>query len=50
VTTYHENNPFIPYTTNYNDMISYLSSFYSKAVTEWHWFIYEEGRSGTNNI
>ncbi|CAD8196346.1 unnamed protein product [Paramecium pentaurelia] len=50
VTTYHENDPFIPYTTNHNDMISYLSSYYSKAITEWHWFIYEEGRSGTNNI
>ncbi|CAD8196278.1 unnamed protein product [Paramecium pentaurelia] len=50
VTTYHENDPFIPYTTNYNDMISYLSSYYSKAITEWHWFIYEEGRNGVNNI
>lgn len=31
-------------------MISYLSAYYSKAITEWHWFIYEEGRSGINNI
>ncbi|CAD8100715.1 unnamed protein product [Paramecium primaurelia] len=50
VTTYHENDPFIPYKTNHNDMISYLSSYYSKAITEWHWFIYEEGRNGVNNI
>ncbi|CAD8210964.1 unnamed protein product [Paramecium octaurelia] len=45
VTTYHENDPYIPYETNFDDMLSYLSSYYSKAITEWHWFIYEEGRT-----
>ncbi|CAD8121080.1 unnamed protein product [Paramecium sonneborni] len=52
ITTYHYNQsePLNQYQTQERDSWLILDPYYFEALTFWHWFVYQEGVDGTNNI
>ncbi|CAD8067418.1 unnamed protein product [Paramecium sonneborni] len=52
ITTYHhyQSESLNSYETQEQDSWLVLDQYYYEALTFWHWFVYQEGVDGTNNI